>query len=187
VVGAPRAGDGIAASQGFSGNYITCSGDGYFNPGPPAARPPGYKNSADLSGIFFALSKIKIKDITDGTSHTVMVSELILSPDDRDDDLRGRYYNPAGGNVNFTTLHPPNTPLADRINWLSAYAVPDAPAFPCTRCFGQDMYLSARSLHPGGVNLAAADGSVHFIQNEIDPLVYRGFGSRAGSEAGAIP
>jgi prepilin-type N-terminal cleavage/methylation domain-containing protein/prepilin-type processing-associated H-X9-DG protein len=187
VVGGPTAFDGIAASQGFSGNYITCSGDAVYNPGPPAARPPGYKNSDDLSGIFFALSKIKTKDITDGTSHTAMVSELILVSDGTDDDLRGRYYNPGGGNVNFTTLYPPNTTLADKINWLSANAPPEAPAFPCTRCFGQDMYLSARSLHPGGVNLATADGSVRFVPNEIDPIVYRGLGSRAGGELGAAP
>ncbi|HEX2474111.1 MAG TPA: DUF1559 domain-containing protein, partial [Lacipirellulaceae bacterium] len=159
----------------------------YFNPGPPAARPPGYKNSADLSGIFFALSKIKVKDITDGTSHTAMLSEIILVSDDRDDDMRGRYYNAVHGGANFTTLHPPNTPLSDRINWLSAYSPPEAPAFPCTRCFGQDMYLSARSYHSGGVNMVAADGAVHFIDNAIDPLVYRGFGSRNGNEVGVMP
>jgi prepilin-type N-terminal cleavage/methylation domain-containing protein len=187
VVGPPAALDGKGASQGFSGNYVTCSGSGFFNPGPPIGNPPAYKNSAKLDGIFFAVSKIKVKDITDGTSHTAMVSELILSPDEIDDDIRGRYYNPSGGAANFTTLYPPNTSVPDKINWLSARPVPEAPAFPCTRCFAQDMYLSARSYHSGGVNMTSADGGVHFIPNDIDPIVYKGFGSRNGGEEGSIP
>jgi hypothetical protein len=185
--GPPPALDGLGPSQGFSGNYVTCSGDGFFNPGPPLAKPPSYKNSAKLNGIFFAVSKISSKDITDGTSHTAMVSELILSPDEIDDDIRGRYYNPCGGAANFTTLYPPNTSVADKINWLSARPVPEAPSFPCQRCFTQDLYLSARSYHSGGVNLVAADGSTHFISNDIDPVVYRGFGTRNGGEQGSMP
>jgi prepilin-type N-terminal cleavage/methylation domain-containing protein len=187
VIGPPPSLDGKGPSQGFSGNYVTCSGNGFFNPGPPLGKPPAYRNSAKLNGIFFAVSKISTKDITDGTSHTAMVSELILSPDEIDDDIRGRYYNPCGGAANFTTLYPPNTSVPDKINWLSARAVPEAPAFPCTRCFTQDLYLSARSLHVGGVNMLAADGSTHFIPNEIDPVVYKGFGSRNGAEEGSMP
>jgi prepilin-type N-terminal cleavage/methylation domain-containing protein len=187
VVGPPPSRDGKGPSQGFSGNYVTCAGDGYFNPGPPLGKPPAYKNSAKLNGIFFAVSRIKAKDITDGTSHTAMVSELILSPDETDDDIRGRYYNACGGAANFTTLYPPNTSVPDKINWLSAHPVPEAPAVPCTRCFTQDLYLSTRSLHVGGVNMMAADGSTHFVPNDIDPVVYKGFGSRNGGEAGSMP
>jgi prepilin-type N-terminal cleavage/methylation domain-containing protein/prepilin-type processing-associated H-X9-DG protein len=193
VTGGPTALDGIAAGQGFHGNYITCSGEKSFNPSGPGLKPPF--SSADLSGLFFAVSKVNAKQITDGASHTAMVSELILSPDTLDDDLRGRYYNPIEGNVNFVTLYPPNTPTADRVNWLSKHAVPEAPAFPCTKCFISDAYLSVRSYHTGGVNMAAADGSVHFIPDEIDLLVYRGFGTRASNplkagftnEVGSMP
>jgi prepilin-type processing-associated H-X9-DG protein len=48
------------------------------------------------------------------------------------------------------------------------------------------MYVSARSLHRGGVNMATADGAVHFIVNEVDPVLYKGFGSRNGNEIGSI-
>jgi prepilin-type N-terminal cleavage/methylation domain-containing protein/prepilin-type processing-associated H-X9-DG protein len=184
VVGPPPSLDGIGTSQGFSGNYVTCSGDGFFNPGPPAAKPPGYKNSAKLNGIFFAVSKISTKDITDGTTHTALVSELILTPDEIDDDIRGRYYNPCSGGANFTTLYTPNTSVPDKINWLSKRAVPEAPALtgPSGRWLAQDGYLSARSLHDGGVNMLMADGAVQFIPNDVDPVVYKGLGSRNGSE-----
>jgi len=174
--------DGSGPSQGFSGNYVTSSGSTYFNLGIlDGGTNPSSKFSANLNGLFFAVSKVRMKDITDGTSHTAMLSEIILSPDNSDDDLRGRYYNSCGGNVNFVTLYPPNTSIADRLNWLSASAVPEAPAFPCTRCFSDKAYASARSYHAGGVNLVAADGSVHFVPNEIDPTVYRSFGSRNGA------
>ena len=38
------------------------------------------------------------------------------------------------------------------------------------------------SAHPGGVNCAFADGSVHFIRNTIAPQTWWGLGSRAGGE-----
>ncbi|WP_428305683.1 DUF1559 domain-containing protein [Lacipirellula sp.] len=181
VTGPPASLDGMGASQGFSGNYVTCSGSTYFNPGPALPNKPAYKNSADLDGLFFAVSKIRMKDVLDGSSNTAMLGELILSPDSGDDDMRGRYYNSCGGVVNFTTLYPPNTSTADRTNWLSQNAVPEAPAFPCSRCFQQDAYLSTRSYHQGGASMVNADGSVHFVADGIDPRVYQGFGSRNGS------
>ncbi len=42
--------------------------------------------------------------------------------------------------------------------------------------------VAARSLHDGGVNALAMDGSVHFISGRIDRSVWRALGTRAGSE-----
>ena len=42
--------------------------------------------------------------------------------------------------------------------------------------------LAFRSLHPGGVNFAFADGSVRFIKNSINLLTYRDLGTRATGE-----
>lgn len=41
---------------------------------------------------------------------------------------------------------------------------------------------TARSLHLGGVNVLFADGSVHFIANEIDMDIWRALGSIDGGE-----
>ena len=38
------------------------------------------------------------------------------------------------------------------------------------------------SQHPGGVNVAFADGSVHFIKNTVSPQPWWGLGTRAGGE-----
>ena len=70
--------------------------------------------------MIFAQSQIRFKDILDGSSHTALVSEIILSPDSIDNDIRGRYYNPTHGGVLFTTLYTPNTSVADRVGLVLA-------------------------------------------------------------------
>jgi prepilin-type N-terminal cleavage/methylation domain-containing protein/prepilin-type processing-associated H-X9-DG protein len=43
-------------------------------------------------------------------------------------------------------------------------------------------HMAARSYHTGGVNMAFADGSVHFISNSIDFPTYQALGTRSGGE-----
>jgi prepilin-type N-terminal cleavage/methylation domain-containing protein/prepilin-type processing-associated H-X9-DG protein len=166
-------------TQGFSGNMVTCAGSGYFNEG-------GIQKSADLNGLFFAVSKVRIDDVTDGTSNTAMAGEIILAPDrgttpePGGHDIRGRYHNPAHGGVLFSTLYPPNNLIPDHFDWCPDKQYQLARA-PC-EWIGTNMYVSLRSYHPGGVNLGLADGSVRFVSESIDPLVYKALGSRNGGE-----
>jgi prepilin-type N-terminal cleavage/methylation domain-containing protein/prepilin-type processing-associated H-X9-DG protein len=165
-------GGGIGSSQGFSGNIVACAGNDYFNPG-------GTTSSTKLNGLFFAGSQVSISDITDGTTNTAMLSEIILSPDVSDNDIRGRYYNPSHGGVLFSTRITPNTMVPDQFDWCSAHPVPRAPCI----WTGTNMFVSPRSYHINGVNLAMADGSVHFIRNQIDQQVFKALGSRNGGES----
>jgi prepilin-type N-terminal cleavage/methylation domain-containing protein/prepilin-type processing-associated H-X9-DG protein len=43
-------------------------------------------------------------------------------------------------------------------------------------------HMAARSYHTGGVNMSFADGSVHFMSNNIDFPTYQALGTRAGGE-----
>jgi prepilin-type processing-associated H-X9-DG protein len=43
-------------------------------------------------------------------------------------------------------------------------------------------HMAARSFHPGGVNVAFADGSVKFIKNSISLNSWRALGTMKGSE-----
>jgi prepilin-type processing-associated H-X9-DG protein len=45
-----------------------------------------------------------------------------------------------------------------------------------------------KSDHAGnGVNFAMADGSIHFITDTINYVLYNNLGTRAGSETAALP
>jgi prepilin-type processing-associated H-X9-DG protein len=47
--------------------------------------------------------------------------------------------------------------------------------------------VTARSYHPGAVNVAMLDGSVRIVADDIDLAVWRAAGTRAGSETVALP
>jgi prepilin-type N-terminal cleavage/methylation domain-containing protein/prepilin-type processing-associated H-X9-DG protein len=158
-------------NQGFSGNYVVNGGSDFFN-------DSSYLKSAALDGIMFAQSKIAMADVTDGTSNTALLSELILVEDTDSHDIRGRYYNPAHSGVAFSTRLPPNTPVPDRFNWCANRPPKEA---PCV--WGGDyIFVLARSYHTGGVNMAMCDGSVRFIRNSVNPATYKALGSRGGGE-----
>lgn len=164
-------GPGSTNQQGFHGNYAACAGSTSFN---SASGAPGGR---DLNGMFYSFSETKMSDVIDGTSSTVMLAELIVSPDIDTHDVRGRLFNPARqGGVLFSTLYPPNTPVADRLQWCQTMV-----RAPCNRTTAE-INLSTRSYHPGGVNAMFADGSSHFLLDSINLQVWNALGTRAGGE-----
>jgi prepilin-type N-terminal cleavage/methylation domain-containing protein len=69
-------------------------------------------------------------------------------------------------------------------NWRSIdcgtrSAIPDAP--------GEHAIVSARSLHTGGVNCSLGDGSVRFVSDSIDLLIWRAVGTRDAGEVAQLP
>ncbi len=167
-------GSTAANSQGFHGNYVLDAGDGYFNEG-------GYANSAKLNGLFYVASKTRIDDIKDGTTNTLLSSEIILVPDGAvgsgQEDIRGRYHNVAHAGALFSTKYPPNTSQPDRHN----YCLNKVEQAPCTSTL-TNVIVSARSYHSGGVLTGLADGSVRFLSDSIDIVTYNALGTRAGEE-----
>jgi prepilin-type N-terminal cleavage/methylation domain-containing protein/prepilin-type processing-associated H-X9-DG protein len=47
--------------------------------------------------------------------------------------------------------------------------------------------VTARSYHPGHVNVAMLDGSVRVVADDVNLAVWRAAGTRAGGETGALP
>ena len=172
----PKVHNGSSTSnqQGFHGNYVLNGGSTFFNEG-------GNTNSANLNGLFQVLSGVRIEDIRDGASNTLLASELILVPDGTvgtgQEDIRGRYHNVRHAGALFSTRYPPNTSEPDRHN----YCINNIKQAPCTYT-GTDVIVSARSYHSGGVNTALADGSVRFVSNSIDATLFQKLGTRAGNE-----
>ncbi|MCA9057897.1 MAG: DUF1559 domain-containing protein, partial [Planctomycetaceae bacterium] len=167
-------GSTTANAQGFHGNYVLNAGNSYFNEG-------GYANSANLNGVFYVASQTRIEDIKDGSSNTLLSSEIILVPDGAvgsgQEDIRGRYHNVAHAGALFSTKYQPNSTQPDRHNYC-LNKVQEAP-YTAT---GTDVIVSARSYHTGGVVAGLADGSVRFLSNNIDVVIYNALGSRSGKE-----
>ena len=123
----------------------------------------------------------KVTEITDGTSNTLMASEVLQG---RGDDLRGFAW--WGGAAGFTTYLPPNSTLPDVITGGSCNPAGGTthPPMPCTTTStaSYPRLVGARSLHADGVNAALCDGSVRFIQNTVSFPVWNALGSSQGGE-----
>ena len=81
--------------QGFHGNYVLCAGSTVFNPSTST-------DGSDLNGMFYTYSQTTLAQLVDGTSNTLMGSEIIVSPDTTTHDNRGRYYNAWQGHSLFS-------------------------------------------------------------------------------------
>ena len=138
----------------------------------------GCPEATDLDGLFYVMSSTRLKDIRDGTSHTLMMGEIILRPGD--DTGAGSYWNARWGGSMFTTVEPPNSTVTDR-TYLCPHDFPDSPC-ESVGAHGTNTRTLARSYHPGGAQFSMADGAVRTITNDVDPLIYRALGSRSGGE-----
>ena len=167
-----------SGGYGFQGNYVGCTGDDYIK-----INRPGYSNYDlhKMNGMFFANSAVRIGHVQDGTSKTLMVAEVkVRKPKSNGWGEGGGYWG--GGQhaaFGFTTMEPPNSTVSDRV-----YSCNDSTSPECTTV-GDDInkVVLARSKHPGGVNAAMVDGSVHFFDEAIDYLVWKGLGTRKGKES----
>jgi len=104
-----------------------------------------------------------IRDIRDGTTNTLLLAELIVG------ELctcRGTVHFAEGGLVMATYV--PNDLTPDRARECDSqdYYTGDA---PCDRAAAgaYNVQHTARSRHPGGVNVTMCDGSVQFVSQNI--------------------
>ncbi len=81
----------------------------------------------------------------------------------------------------FTTAFPPNTKTGGA-NGSTVYSDMDVVGIREREGGPTFAAVTARSHHSGGVNVCFADGSVHFIGDGIDGMVWRALGSIAGNE-----
>jgi prepilin-type N-terminal cleavage/methylation domain-containing protein/prepilin-type processing-associated H-X9-DG protein len=167
---------GTTEKQGLHTNVVVCSGNTSWT--SPALANTTYLNATNLNGLFYIQSKTRITDATDGSSNTLMLSEIVIVRDTSVNDLRGRYNNSWYGNSWFSTLNPPNSSVSDQVGYQGVSLTPWAPS--TTNSSGSNM--SARSYHSGGVNAAMADGSIRFIRNSINATAYNAMGTAAKGE-----
>ncbi|MEW4571147.1 DUF1559 domain-containing protein [Tautonia sp. JC769] len=128
-----------------------------------------------------------INTINDGTTNTLLVSEVIVGTGSGGGaysapyDLRGfSWWSSAAV---FSGLMPPNTSYPDVTESNSYCIYPFQNNPPCTGPTTELPRVNfARSEHPGGVNAAMADGSVRFIKDTIAIPTFRALSTTRGGE-----
>ena len=120
-------------------------------------RLPGYALGAIIPG-----GNVTIASVTDGTSNTIMYSENgqgVFST-----TTQGYIHPWSGGDPNSLSLEARFQP-----NWARRYS--DPANDPGNSALTTWAVLDAMSFHPGGINAAFCDGSVHFLKDTIDSWV----------------
>jgi prepilin-type N-terminal cleavage/methylation domain-containing protein/prepilin-type processing-associated H-X9-DG protein len=125
-----------------------------------------------------------LESLVDGTSNTLMISEVIQGIGGPGWDLRGLAY--WGYGAGFSTIILPNADLPDRMQSTSYFI--NEPPNPPAALFDADhpIMLGARSKHPGGVNVCYCDGSTHFVSDTVDIIVWRAMSTAKGGEVESI-
>ncbi|MEZ6135688.1 MAG: DUF1559 domain-containing protein [Pirellulaceae bacterium] len=130
-----------------------------------------------LNGLFFACSKVRFGDITDGQSNTVMIAEAQTAP----------AFIKDGQAMDFWAI---GSPQADPCQCTGSNNGTEFSEAVCSfymqmnlrikdpGASGRLMELSAGSYHTGGAMFGLADGSVHFLSESIDLSIYRNLGAR---------
>lgn len=162
-----------SGAYGFQGSYVMCMG-----------KTQNY--GADNGGLFGWTSGMRakgFKSVIDGTSNTILGSEVMIRESAANDgwgEGGGYWGGGEGGGFGFTTQYPPNSSIPDQVYQCKSTTMPTAP------CQSMSTYATqrilARSYHVGGVHVVMVDGSVRFISNNIDTTVFQNLGSANGGE-----
>lgn len=172
--------DGLAPSlgapEGAAGShshYLGVTGGGVHGIHPGVQHTGNSRRVFYENGILSVGSKIRVTDITDGSSNTFMIGESNLQCWDMTwsssfkNGSQSVPYTISGCNI------PANTFTADEI--LNASSSGHTYDF-VSRSFGGN--------HPGGTNFSNGDGSTHFVTDDIDLNAYYNMGIRDDGSVG---
>jgi prepilin-type N-terminal cleavage/methylation domain-containing protein/prepilin-type processing-associated H-X9-DG protein len=182
-----------AVTQRVKGNYAVNWGNLHYDQdqSPTATnstQPNPYNGPAGsvqyLAAPFTPNQARGVQSFTDGTSNTVLMSEVI-NPFNTGSvtDHRGDVYNDDRNCAMFMAYTQPNSPVPDQLpapSGLNYCAYPNGSNPPCNG--SSPAFNAARSFHSGGVNAMLADGSVRFIKTSINILVWRSMATISAGE-----
>jgi prepilin-type N-terminal cleavage/methylation domain-containing protein len=150
---------GGSADHGNTCSKTTLSGMfGRLLGGSAQGSPRGYCGEA-----------VGIADVTDGTSNTIFVGEIL--PECQDHTAGWWHYN-GMGNAHASTSVPINE-MTTCTNASSRVTFPN-----CRAQSNWNLTWGFRSKHPGGAQFLLVDGSARFLSETIDYRTYQRLGGR---------
>jgi prepilin-type N-terminal cleavage/methylation domain-containing protein/prepilin-type processing-associated H-X9-DG protein len=174
----------------MKGSYAVNWGNAHYDQGTPTPFSGPLGTVPPIRGPFTVYNTSKpnpigLRDITDGTSNTMMMSELRigLNGPNNKSDIRGDIWSGNSRDANmYMAYTPPNSPIPDNLDSASlCQQVPGNP--PCVGGSGSSPdFNAARSYHSGGVNVLFSDGSVKFIKDSVNIYSWRAVSTKDGGE-----
>ena len=135
-------------------------------------------NLGDISGVFGGMYVLcRVRDITDGTANTIAFGEI--RPMCSFMHLIG-FWREFGAFATTTTPINWDT-CPDQGCWVASNADPPS-GCGCHHHRSWQVASGFKSSHPGGAHFLMADGSVHFIDENIDYMNYQRLGDRRDGE-----
>ena len=151
---------------------------------PPQFRRADFPDY-DTFGAFILEIGRNVKEFRDGLSHTAMGSEILARRDERGNSGNGNKYDPRGiwfqglsGGAIYEHRKRPNTSDPDIFSYNSSCATDPVPCpvdMPraCGAADESEVYFSARSRHPGGVNVLFGDGHAALVSDSVNFVVWQ--------------
>ncbi|MBA3481672.1 MAG: DUF1559 domain-containing protein [Pirellulales bacterium] len=189
----------VRVSESFGPtNYAVSSGSGAAGGTP-----------FEADGLFYINSATPLKQVTDGTSRTVLAAEVTLgeftpplTPRSAADPRLVYGFARAAPLTEASCEETSTWNLSDppSFAWVNGeyrsamynhHRAPNSREFDCVSSkliaplaerYAAYGWRAARSYHGGGVNVAFADGAVSFVEEGIEESVWRGLGTRSGEE-----
>jgi prepilin-type N-terminal cleavage/methylation domain-containing protein/prepilin-type processing-associated H-X9-DG protein len=160
-------------------NYLVNVGNIDYAQGGHNANIPDLPPGLTFLGAPFSPSKaLRLMDITDGTSNTLLMAEINQG---QGGDERGETWWAEGST--FSTYRTPNSSGTDYISGGNCVTTSANPLnAPCIREAVNINIFAARSRHAGGVNASLCDGSVRFFSNNVAWAVWQALGTAQGGE-----
>jgi prepilin-type N-terminal cleavage/methylation domain-containing protein/prepilin-type processing-associated H-X9-DG protein len=192
-------------------DYILCKGANAALPQDGTRTPLEVRGVFSIHPTWDDKPGVRLSDIVDGTSNTFAIGEGaagtqyylvrdLINPDEPVTDLTGQpvavdqswsaagcgdHSHPFYGSVFGVTAQyglapdPQDEPMNRRLVTPTVRGVDPKG----DNSNGKTLVSGFRSLHPAGCNFAFCDGSVHFLNQNIDTALYRGLSTYAGREA----